>query len=101
MARSPPQPNPTQYHKASHTRFLTLHIIALYFTQIEILYVCYTQKCWVIDLTDLLPSTKSRMPPLEVLCQIREAIGHQNCSFFNIVQKAFGPPPPFFLNIMW
>ena len=27
----------------------------------------HTQKCWVIDLTDLPPSTKSRIPPLK--CQ--------------------------------
>ena len=31
---------------------------------------------------------------------IREAIPREKCSFFNIVQKAFAPPP-FRLNIMW
>ena len=33
----------------------------------------------------------------------REAIMQEKCSFFNIVQKAFGPPPPppLRLNIMW
>ena len=27
--------------------------------------------------------------------KIREAIAREKCSFFNIVQKAFAPPPPF------
>ena len=31
---------------------------------------------------------------------LREAILSEKCSFFfNIVQKAFAPPPPFYLNI--
>ena len=30
----------------------------------------------------------------------RGALFHQIRSFFNIVQKAFEPPPPFVLNIM-
>ena len=31
---------------------------------------------------------------------LREAIMREKCSFFNIVQKAFDPPP-FRLNTMW
>ena len=30
---------------------------------------------------------------------LREAIVSEKCCFFNIVQKAFDPPPPFYLNI--
>ena len=35
------------------------------------------------------------------VARLREAILQEKCSFFNIVQKAFDPPPPFRLNIMW
>ena len=34
-----------------------------------------------------------------LLSQIREAIVQEKCSFFNIVQKAFDPPPTLRLNM--
>ena len=34
-----------------------------------------------------------------IIIILREAITREKCSFFNIVQKAFAPPPPFYLNI--
>ena len=38
---------------------------------------------------------------MDLMMSIREASVQEKCSFFNIVQKAIDPPPPFRLNIMW
>ena len=37
----------------------------------------------------------------ELAVRIREAIAREKCSFFNIVQKAFGPPPLLFEHLSY